>query len=165
MDPRGLRVTQTTYFSLLTHAMQLSFVISCDTTAGIGKKWKCDVRTGEQTDVKSEIAIQMRTICHYIYEKYVVDEIVFTLKPGKLYLYLWTLNRRCFLYSFCVRNRVWSCRRLHASSHGNARTWHRSGWSHCRGLQAIFFQKQCFCMMQGCRWEFKLMGERLLSSY
>ena len=37
MDPRGLRVTQTTYFSLLTHAKQLSLVILCDTTAGIGK--------------------------------------------------------------------------------------------------------------------------------
>ena len=35
MDPRGLKVPQTTYFSLLTHAKQLSLVIFCDTTAGI----------------------------------------------------------------------------------------------------------------------------------
>ena len=45
MDPRGLKVTQTTYFSLLTHAKHLSLVTFCETTAGIGKKWKCDVRT------------------------------------------------------------------------------------------------------------------------
>ena len=61
MDPRGLRVTQTTYFSLLTHARQLSLVTFCDTTAGIGKKWKSDVRTDiqaeGQADVKSKIVI------------------------------------------------------------------------------------------------------------
>ena len=63
MDLRGLRVTQTTYFSLLTHAKQLSLVTFCETTAGIEKKWKCDVRmygigrTEGQTDVKSEIVI------------------------------------------------------------------------------------------------------------
>ena len=57
MDPRGLKVTQTTYFSLLTHAKHLSLVTFCETTAGIGKKWKCDVRTyvrtEGQTDLKS----------------------------------------------------------------------------------------------------------------
>ena len=37
MDPRGLKVTQTTYFSLLTHAKQLSLVRFCETTAGIQK--------------------------------------------------------------------------------------------------------------------------------
>ena len=65
MDPRGLRVTQTTYFSLLTHTKQLSLVTFCETTAGIGKKRKCDGRTDVhtdgrtegQTDVKSEIVI------------------------------------------------------------------------------------------------------------
>ena len=36
MDPRDLKVTQTTYFSLLTHAKHLSLVKFCDTTAGIG---------------------------------------------------------------------------------------------------------------------------------
>ena len=40
MDPRGLRVTQTIYFSHLTHAKQLSLVTFCETTAGIGKKMK-----------------------------------------------------------------------------------------------------------------------------
>ena len=53
MDPRGFRVTQTTYFSLLTHAKYLSFVTFCEMPAGIGKKWKCDVRTEGQTDVRS----------------------------------------------------------------------------------------------------------------
>ena len=66
MDPRGLRVTQTTYFSLLTHAKQLSFVTLCDTTAGIGKNGsvtyvrlyrRTEGRTEGQTDVKSEIVI------------------------------------------------------------------------------------------------------------
>ena len=37
MDPRGLRVTKTIYFSLLTHAKQLSLLTYCDMTAGIGK--------------------------------------------------------------------------------------------------------------------------------
>ena len=57
MDPRGLKVTKTTYFSLLTLAKQLSLATFCETTAGIGKKWKCDVRTEGQTGVKSEIVI------------------------------------------------------------------------------------------------------------
>ena len=62
MDLRGLRVTQTTYFSLLTHVKQLSSVTFCDTTAGIGKKesvtyGRMDGRTEGQTDVKSEIVI------------------------------------------------------------------------------------------------------------
>ena len=65
MYPRDLRVTQTPYFSFLTHAKQHTFVTFCDTTAGIGKKWKCDgredvrtyVHTERQTDMKSEIII------------------------------------------------------------------------------------------------------------
>ena len=43
MDPRGLRVTQTTYFSLLTHAKQLLLVTLFDPTAGI-IKWAGRVR-------------------------------------------------------------------------------------------------------------------------
>ena len=39
MDPRGLRVTQVTYFSLLTHTKQLSLVTFCHLTAGI-EKWE-----------------------------------------------------------------------------------------------------------------------------
>ena len=52
MDPRDLRVTQTTYFSLLTHAKQLSSVTICDKTAGIGKKMEVDndVRADRRTD-------------------------------------------------------------------------------------------------------------------
>ena len=57
MDPRGLKVPQITYFSLLTHAKHLSLVTFCETTAGIGKKWKRDGHTEGQTDVKSEIVI------------------------------------------------------------------------------------------------------------
>ena len=56
--PRGLRVTQTTYFSLLAHAKQLVIVTLCDTIAGIGKIGSVAyVRTEGQTDVKSEIVI------------------------------------------------------------------------------------------------------------
>ena len=58
MDPGGLRVTQTTYFSLITHAKQLSSVTLCETTAGIGKNGSVTFgRTEGQTDVKSEIVI------------------------------------------------------------------------------------------------------------
>ena len=57
MDPRGLKVTQTTCFSLLTHDKHLSLVTFCETIAQIGKKWKCDGQTEGQTDVKSEIVI------------------------------------------------------------------------------------------------------------
>ena len=34
-DPRGLRETQTEYFSLITHTKQFFLVLFCDTTAGI----------------------------------------------------------------------------------------------------------------------------------
>ena len=34
MDPRDLRVTQTTFFTLLAYAKQLSLVTLCDMTAG-----------------------------------------------------------------------------------------------------------------------------------
>ena len=37
MDPRGLKVPQTTYFSLSTHAQHLSLVTFCETTAGFEK--------------------------------------------------------------------------------------------------------------------------------
>ena len=61
MDPRGLRVTQTTYFSLLTHVKQLSSVTFCDTTAGIGKNGSVTYgRRDGQTDVKSEIVIYIK---------------------------------------------------------------------------------------------------------
>ena len=58
--PKGSRVTQTKYFSLLTHVKQLSLVTLCDTTAGIGKNGTVTmtyVRTEGQTDMKSEIVI------------------------------------------------------------------------------------------------------------
>ena len=56
MDSWGLRLTQTTYLSLLTHAKQLSLVTFCDTAAGIGKKWNCDIlgRTDGRTDGRTE---------------------------------------------------------------------------------------------------------------
>ena len=46
MDPRGLRVTQITYCSLLTHTKQLLLVTPCDMTAGIEDSFW----THEQTD-------------------------------------------------------------------------------------------------------------------
>ena len=66
MDPRGLRVTQTTYFLLLTHANQLSSVTFCEMTVEIGKnesvtERQTDGRMEGQTDVKYEIVIQMRS--------------------------------------------------------------------------------------------------------
>ena len=36
MDPKGMRVTQNTYFSLLRHIKQLLFVTILNTTVGIG---------------------------------------------------------------------------------------------------------------------------------
>ena len=62
MNPMSLRVTQTTYFSLLTHAKQLSLVILCDTIAGFRKngsvtEGRTNLRTEGQTDVKSKIVI------------------------------------------------------------------------------------------------------------
>ena len=36
MDPKGLRVTQNAYFSLIRHTKQLLSVTFCDATAGIG---------------------------------------------------------------------------------------------------------------------------------
>ena len=62
MDPRGLKVTPTTYFSLLTDAKHLSLVTFCETTAGIGKNGsvtyiRTDVCTEGQIDEKSEIVI------------------------------------------------------------------------------------------------------------
>ena len=50
MDPGGLRVSQTTHFSLLTHAKTLSSVTFCDATAGSRKKWKFDGQTYGRTD-------------------------------------------------------------------------------------------------------------------
>ena len=54
MDPRDLREIQTTYFSLLTHAKQLSLVTLCDTTAGIGKN-------GHVTYVHTDVRMDGRT--------------------------------------------------------------------------------------------------------
>ena len=63
MDPRGLKVTQTIYFSILTYAKYLSLVTFCATIAGVGKKWKCDVRmdirTEGQTDVKCKVVMYL----------------------------------------------------------------------------------------------------------
>ena len=37
MDPKGLKVTQYAYFSLLTHTKELLLVTFCDMTAGLEK--------------------------------------------------------------------------------------------------------------------------------
>ena len=65
MDPKGLRVTQNAYFSLLTHTEQLLLVTYCDPTAGIvkwdgmGQQQTVNIRPLLQgwTDVKVEIVI------------------------------------------------------------------------------------------------------------
>ena len=61
MDPRGLRVTQNAYFSLITHTKQLLLVTFSDTTAGIGASFWTDAqqRTAAegQTDLEVEIVI------------------------------------------------------------------------------------------------------------
>ena len=59
MDQRGLRVTQTTYFSLLTHAKQLLLVTLCDTTAEIGKNGSVTYR---RTYGRTEGQTLIRTI-------------------------------------------------------------------------------------------------------
>ena len=66
MDPRGLRVTQNAYFSLLTLTKKLLLVTFCDPTAETGVSFRTDGRnrqrngtngTDGQTDVKVEIVI------------------------------------------------------------------------------------------------------------
>ena len=56
MDPRGLRVTQNAYFSLLTHTKKLLLVTFCDPTAETKVSFWTDGGLTEaegQTDVKS----------------------------------------------------------------------------------------------------------------
>ena len=66
MDPRGLRVTQNAYFSLLTLTKKLLLVTFCDPTAETGVSFPTHGRTEQtdgrdktdgQTDVKVEIVI------------------------------------------------------------------------------------------------------------
>ena len=62
MDPRGLRVTQNAYFSLLTHTKKLLSVTFCDPTTKTGVSVRTrgtDGRNGTdgQTDVKVEIVV------------------------------------------------------------------------------------------------------------
>ena len=65
MNPRGLRITQNAYFSLLTHTKQLLIVTYCDTLALIEVGFRTDgTGTGTteldgQTDVEVEIVIQI----------------------------------------------------------------------------------------------------------
>ena len=49
MDPRGLRVTQTTYFSLLIHAKQLSLVTFMIQLQELVDMEVCDLRNDKQT--------------------------------------------------------------------------------------------------------------------
>ena len=61
MDPKGLRVTQNVYFSLLTLTKKLLLVTFCDQTAKTGVSFvthtNTDGRTDGQTDVMVEIVI------------------------------------------------------------------------------------------------------------
>ena len=50
MDPGGLRVTQNTYFALLTHIKQLLLVTFCDTHAGMKVSFWADGRTEREPD-------------------------------------------------------------------------------------------------------------------
>ena len=49
------------FFSLLTHAKQLSLVTFFETTAGIRKKWKCDVQTDGWTDGRTDVRKDRQT--------------------------------------------------------------------------------------------------------
>ena len=62
MDPRGLRVTQNAYFSLLTHTKKLSLVTFCDTIVGIGASFWTHGWTDTEgwTDMEVEI-VRYRT--------------------------------------------------------------------------------------------------------
>ena len=61
MDPRGLRVTQNAYFSILTHTKKLLLVTFCDLTAETRvsfwthKEWNRNM--DGQTDVTVKIVI------------------------------------------------------------------------------------------------------------
>ena len=50
MDPKGLRMAQNAYFSLLTNKKQLLLVAFCDTTAGNGASFWTHGRANGQTD-------------------------------------------------------------------------------------------------------------------
>ena len=50
MDHKSLRVTQSAYFSLMTHTKQLLLVTACDTTARIGASFRTDARTDGRKD-------------------------------------------------------------------------------------------------------------------
>ena len=60
MDPKGLRVTQNAYFSLLTLTKKLLLVTFCDPTAETGVTFWAHGQTNGmdgQTDMKVEIVI------------------------------------------------------------------------------------------------------------
>ena len=57
MDPRGLKVAQIAYFSLLTQTKQFLLVTLCDTNAGIAASFRTHTRMDGQTDLEVEIVI------------------------------------------------------------------------------------------------------------
>ena len=71
---KGSEGDQDYIFSLLTHATHLSLMTFCETTAGICKKWKCDVRTEGQTDIKSEIVMWMNN--EYVSSVYISFHLI-----------------------------------------------------------------------------------------
>ena len=50
MDPKGLRVTQNAYYSLLTPTKQLLLVAFCDTPARIEDSFRTDGGGGRRTE-------------------------------------------------------------------------------------------------------------------
>ena len=66
MEPRGLKVTQNAYFSLLTHTKQLLLVTFCHPTAGIVKWDGTDGRRrrskdGRRIDMKVESYVDCKS--------------------------------------------------------------------------------------------------------
>ena len=63
MDPRGLRFTKNTYFSLLSHTKELLVVTFCDKTAGI----EASSRTHRQADRHGGLNTYFNVLGIYIY--------------------------------------------------------------------------------------------------
>ena len=60
MNPRGRRVTQNAYFSLLTHTKQLLVVTFCDPTAGFGASFQTHEQavTAEEEEISNAFLVR-----------------------------------------------------------------------------------------------------------
>ena len=59
MNPRGLRVTQNAYFSLLTHTKKLLLVTFCDPTAETGVSFRTHERKQNGTDGETDVIVEI----------------------------------------------------------------------------------------------------------